>query len=123
MRINATPLKARIGASQKTHGYIWLPSTGVAAPAGAAAKTNPNAARVAIRTSLMPPSYVAVFSLLVGQDPERLGDPRLELGRDGVTTPRRDDLAEFHLEVESVRARRAPIEVSGDDEPTPDGQL
>src|SRR5262252_6669225 len=61
--------------------------------------------------------------LFVDGDPDGVGDAALQVGRHLVTALRRHDLAQLHLEVEALRARRALVEMAGDRTPAPDREL
>src|SRR5579859_2426472 len=108
---------------------MWPATIGVVAPAGAANTSRPVAVIQASRTVCTPAIIRAGSPLLFDPalvfdgEAERISDPALQLGGDGVATAGRDDLAELDLEVEALRARRAPVEVSGDHPPPPDGEL
>src|SRR5713226_6952283 len=102
---------------------MWPAMIGVDAPAGTARATSATAVNPASRTVLTPAIIRAGLPLLFDREPERVGDSSLQLGWDGVATARRDHLAQFDLEVETVRARGTPVEMPGDDPPPPDGEL
>src|SRR5260370_5468930 len=102
---------------------MWPATIGVDAPAGTARPTSAAAVNTASRTVFTPAIIRAGLALLFDREPEGVGDSSLQLGGDGVATARRDHLAQFDLEVEALRARRAPVEVPGDDPAPPDGEL
>src|SRR4029079_2606565 len=124
-------LPARIGAIHQNHWYREFASTGVAAPAGAAASRNAVAVSQTSRTvfTRAPTSggqggpTIRLGSGLLGLEAERIRDAALELGGHLVAAPGRDHLAQLDLEVEAFRARRAPVQVPRDLPPPPDRDL